>query len=181
VTRVVLWVGGAGAVLAALLLLPLPWPVALVGGRLVDRIDIAAPPERVFAYITAPANWPRWHPASRAVRGITARTPQIGEQVVETFEIAGRRAEATWTTVELDPPRRWILTSTAPGGGSARLVYMLRGNDLGTVWERDLTSRGPNLLFGIINLVELRAVMEADSREALANVKRQLEALPSSP
>ncbi len=180
-TQLVLWVAGAGAVLAALLLLPLPWPAALVGGHLVNRIDIAAPPARVFGYVTVPANWPRWHPASRAVRGITARTPNSGEQVIETFEIAGRRAEATWTTIEIDPPRHWILTSTAPGGGAARLVYTLRGNDLGTVWERDLTYRGPNLLFGIMNLVRIRAMMEADSREAVANVKRQIETLPSSP
>jgi uncharacterized protein YndB with AHSA1/START domain len=171
------WVGGGAATLAAILL-PLPWPAALVGGHVVNRIDIAAAPERVFAYITVPANWPRWHPASRAVRGITARTPEVGEQVVETFAIAGRVAEATWTTVELDPPRRWSLTSTAPGGGSARLVYTLRGSALGTVWERDLAYRGPNLLFGILNLVQIRAVMDADSLAAVANVKRQLEASP---
>lgn len=164
--------------LVALLLLPLPWPDALVGSRLVHRIDIAAPPERVFAYVTTPGNWPRWHPASRSVRGVTERTPGVGESVIESFEIAGRRADATWTTVELDPPRSWAATSTAPGGGSARLVYTLSGHAGDTVWERDLTYRGPNLLFGILNVMQVRAVMESDSTRALANVKRQIEALP---
>jgi uncharacterized protein YndB with AHSA1/START domain len=169
---------GFAAALVALLLLPLPWPDALVGSRLVHRIDIAAPPERVFAYVTTPGNWPRWHPASRSVRGVTERTPGVGESVVESFEIAGRRADATWTTVELDPPRRWTATSTAPGRGSARLVYTLSGRDGGTVWERDLSYRGPNLLFGILNFMQVRTVMESDSIKALANVKRQIEALP---
>lgn len=174
--RIVIWAGAAVA-LCLLLIVPLPWPDALVGNRLVHRIAIAAPPERVFAYVTTPANWPRWHPASRAVRGVTERTPQVGESVVETFEIAGRRSDATWTTVEFDPPRRWS-GSTAAGGGSARLVYILSVHDDGTVWERDLSYRGPNLLFGIFNVLQVRAVMESDSTTALANVKRQIESSP---
>jgi uncharacterized protein YndB with AHSA1/START domain len=169
-------VTGLVASLALLLLLPLPWPGAVVGSRLVQRIDIAAPPERVFAYVTVPASWPRWHPASRAVRGVTERTPKVGESVVETFEVAGRRADATWTTVELDPPRRWSAIATAPGGGSARLTYTL--SDHHTVWERDLSYRGPNLLFGILDALRIHALMESDSTLALSNVKRQLESSP---
>ena len=85
-------------VLIAVLLVPLPWPDALVGGHVVNTVEIAAPPERVFAYVATPANWPRWHPASRAVRAVVDRTPAVGESVVETFEIAGRApaAAASW-------------------------------------------------------------------------------------
>jgi uncharacterized protein YndB with AHSA1/START domain len=176
--RLIVWIGGGVVALCLLLLLPLPWPTALVGGRLVNRIDIAAAPERVFAYVATPANWPRWHPASRAVRGVTARTPKVGESVVETFSIAGRVGDATWTTVELDPPRRWTLVSSTPGGGSARIVYTLTATALGTAWERDLTYRGPNLLFGILNVLQIHAVMESDSAKALANVKDQVETSP---
>jgi uncharacterized protein YndB with AHSA1/START domain len=171
------WIAVAIVALAALLFLPLPWPDAFVGSHVINRIEIAAPPERVFAYVTTPANWPRWHPASRAVRGIIDRTPAVGESVVETFEIAGRSGDATWTTAELDPPRRWIIVSGAPGGNYARIVYSLSGKDGGTAWERDLTYRGPNLLFGILNALKIRTVMEADSAKALDNVKRQVEAM----
>lgn len=170
--QVVPWIGIA--TLAALLL-PLPWPNSWVGGHILSRIDVAVPAERVFAYLTEPRNWPRWHPASRAVRGITERTPRVGESVVETFEVARRRREVTWTTVELDPPRRWSFASTTRGGGAARIVYTLSGNDRGTLWERELTYRGPNLLFGILNLIQVRAMVESDSAQAVANVKRQLE------
>jgi uncharacterized protein YndB with AHSA1/START domain len=175
--RRVLWILIGIALLAGLLLLPLPWPDAFVGSHVVNRIEIAAPPERVFAYITTPANWPRWHPASRAVRGIVERTPAVGESVIEMFEIAGRGGDATWTTVELDPPRRWVITSGAPSGRYAHIVYTLRGKDGGTVWERDLTYRGANLLFGILNVLQIRTVMESDSAKAQANVKRQVEAM----
>ncbi|HEX9278473.1 MAG TPA: SRPBCC family protein, partial [Casimicrobiaceae bacterium] len=104
---------------ALVLLLPLPWPESLVGGHIVNAVDIAAPPDRVFAYVATPANWPRWHPASRAVRGVVDRTPAVGETVIETYEIAGRGGDATWTTRELDPPRRWAFEATSEGGGGA--------------------------------------------------------------
>src|SRR2546428_13131747 len=63
VLRMLSWIAVAIVALAALLFLPLPWPDTFVGSRVVNRIEIAAPPERVFAYVTTPANWPRWHPA----------------------------------------------------------------------------------------------------------------------
>ncbi|MDQ2963014.1 MAG: SRPBCC family protein [Pseudomonadota bacterium] len=176
--RILSWIAVAIVALAALLLLPIPWPDAFVGSHVVNRIEIAAPPERVFAYVTTPANWPRWHPASRAVRGVVDRAPAVGESVVETFEIAGRRDDATWTTAELDPPRRWVIVSGAPGGGYAHIVYTLSTKGGGALWERDLTYRGPNLLFGILNVLQIRTVMEFDSAKALANVKRQVEAMP---
>ncbi len=163
------------AVVAALLLLPLPWPEPLVGGHLVDVADIAAPPERVFAYVATPANWPRWHPASRAVRGIVDRTPGVGESVIETFEIADRRGDATWTTLELDPPKRWAFEAKS-GGGGARIVYTLTPTPTGTRFERDIHYNGTNLLFGIANALKIRAVMESDSARAVANVKRDVEA-----
>lgn len=174
--RTLLWLGAGSAAVAALLLLPLPWPDAWLGSRLVNRIEIAAPPERVFSYVTTPANWPRWHPASRAVRGITDRAPKVGENVIETFEIAGRRDDATWTTVELDPPRRWVIYSGTPGGASARIFYSLSARNGSTLWERDIDYRGPNLLFGLLNVLQIRAVMESDSAKALANAKRDVEA-----
>ena len=167
--------GVLGALL--LLLLPLPWPEVWVGSRVVSRILIAAPAPRVFAYVTTPATWPRWHPATRAVRGVTDRTPPVGTSVVETFELGHRRGEVRWTTLELDAPRRWSFAASGHGG-KARIVYTLASSEHGTLWERELAYCGPNLLFGILDRLRIRALMQADSTQALANVKRQLEASP---
>jgi uncharacterized protein YndB with AHSA1/START domain len=175
--RIMVWIGAGLAVCAALLLVPLPWPDAWLSGHIVNRIEIAAPPERVFAYIATPANWPRWHPASRAVRGIVDHTPPVGQSVIETFEVAGRRDEATWTTIELNPPRRWAFSAASTGGGSARIIYTLTPKDGGTLYEREVTYRGPNLLFALLNSLKIRATMEADSFKALENVKRDVEAI----
>ncbi len=174
--RVLLFAVAMIAAGALMLLLPLPWPESLVGGHIVNTVDVSAPPDRVFAYVATPANWPRWHPASRAVRGVVDRTPAVGETVIETYEIAGRGGDATWTTRELDPPRRWAFEATSEGGGGARIVYTLTPIANGTHFERDIHYRGPNLLFGIANALKIRAVMDRDSATAVANVKRDVEA-----
>jgi RimJ/RimL family protein N-acetyltransferase len=114
------------------------------------------------------------------VRGIVDHTPAVGEAVIETFEIAGRGGEATWTTVELDPPRRWRFSASANAGGQAEIAYTLLPTATGTHFVRELFYRGPNLLFGALNLLRVRAVVERDSATALANVKRDLEAMPAA-
>jgi hypothetical protein len=110
------------------------------------------------------------------VRGIVDRTPGVGESVIETYEIAGRRDDATWTTVELDPPRRWRFVAQSKGGGRAEIAYTLAPAGDGTHFVRELYYRGSNLAFGLVNAVKLRPVMERDSAVALANVKRDVEA-----
>jgi uncharacterized protein YndB with AHSA1/START domain len=41
--------------------------------QIVVAINIHRPIGAVFDYVTTPANWPAWHPASRAVSGSVAR------------------------------------------------------------------------------------------------------------
>jgi uncharacterized protein YndB with AHSA1/START domain len=168
------------AALIALLLLPLPWPAGLVGTRIDNTIDIAAPMPQVFAYVATPANWPRWHPASRAVRGVTDHTPAVGESVIETYEIGGRRDEATWTTVELEPPLRWRFVARAEAGGTAEIAYTFTPTATGTRFRRELFYRGPNLAFAIVDRFKLRDIMTRDSAAALENVKRDTEGRASS-
>jgi uncharacterized protein YndB with AHSA1/START domain len=173
--RVVIWIVIIVVAIAALLFAPLPWPDSVAATRILDRIEIAAPPERVFAYVTAPVNWPRWHPQSRAVYGVVDRTPRPGEKTIEEFEIAGRKGRATWTSIAVDPPRRWEFEGHGEGGGGAHIVYSLTPTAAGTHFQRDLSYRGPNLIFAIVNAFEIRAVMEADSAEAVRRLKRAIE------
>src|SRR5438034_205416 len=65
--------------------------------RIYTRISIQRPIEEVFAYVTTPANWPRWHPSSLGVRGAADHPLEVGEQVTEDFRVAGRCGEVVWT------------------------------------------------------------------------------------
>jgi hypothetical protein len=46
---------------AGVALAPLPFDDAT---RIQNSVSIRRAPELVFAYVTAPANWPKWHPLS---------------------------------------------------------------------------------------------------------------------
>ena len=59
----------AAIVLVALLVLILVAPVETGSTRIVTATEIARSPSDVFAYVTTPRNWPRWHPSSIAVGG----------------------------------------------------------------------------------------------------------------
>jgi uncharacterized protein YndB with AHSA1/START domain len=161
------------------LLIPLPWSASMVETHLVHSIDVAASPDRVFDYVTTPANWPRWHPQSRAVSGVVDRTPQPGEQTIEDFEIAGRRGRAIWTSGTVDAPRRWAFAGrNESGGGGAHIAYTLTPAPGGTHFERDIVYRGDNLLFAVVNALKIKGIMDADSAEALRRLKRAIESLP---
>jgi polyketide cyclase/dehydrase/lipid transport protein len=75
----------------------------------------------------------------------------------------------------VDPPRRWEFAGTAQEGGRARIVYTLAPAGTGTHFERDLTYRGPNLLFALVDAAWIRGVMEKESAEAMARLKRSAE------
>lgn len=77
--------------------------------RVANTIVIARAPDAVFAYVTTPGNWPKWHPASWAVSGATDHTLGVGEQVTEDFVVAGRAGQVVWTTVKCEVPREWVI------------------------------------------------------------------------
>ena len=143
--------------------------------RIVTAIETGAPIERVFDYATTSANWPRWHPASRAVSGATDHSAAPGERIIEEIETGGRRWRAVWTVVERTPPHRWVIEGTAEGGGSATLTYRLAPRDRGTRFERELVYRMPNLWLAVMDVLVIRRRMAAQSAEALRRLKSILE------
>ena len=63
---------------------------------IVVSVDIQRPIGVVFDFVTTPANWPAWHPASRAVRGAADYPLLAGEQVTEEFVAAGKQESCVW-------------------------------------------------------------------------------------
>jgi hypothetical protein len=78
------------AIVAGLAFAPLPLRDRT---RVANAIVIARQPGTVFAYVTTPANWPKWHPASLAVSGATDHPLVPGEQVTEDYLVAGRKGQ----------------------------------------------------------------------------------------
>ncbi|MGH6942755.1 MAG: SRPBCC family protein [Geminicoccaceae bacterium] len=144
--------------------------------RIASAIVIQAPIEKIFDYVTTPANWPNWHPASLAVGEGADHPLEVGERVTEDFEAAGRRGRAVWTVRERAPPHRWVIDGTSEGGGEATITYRLTPEGGAARFERELVYHMPNLTLAFLNIVVIRRRMAAESAEALRRLKAVLEA-----
>src|SRR3984893_6519474 len=133
--------------------------------RIVATISIHRPIGVVFDYITTPANWPAWHPASRAVSGSVDHSLLIGEQVTEEFVAGGRHGSCVWQVTRREVPYLWTITTSTP---------QVRAGE-NTVFERDLTYMTSGMWFWVLDLLLMRRRMNRESHIALEQLKERLE------
>lgn len=144
--------------------------------RITTQIQIDRPIDEVFAYVSTPANWPRWHPSSLAVSGTTEHSLVPGEQVTEEFFVAGRRGRVVWTVRERIEPTRWVIEGQIIGRSSGGTVaYTLTPRGGGTSFERTFTYRVAGIIGQLLNWLLLRRRVRRESREALRRLKHALE------
>ena len=165
------------AAIGGLALAPLPFDDTT---RIHTTVSIDRDPDAVFAYVTTPANWPKWHPSSLAVSGATDHPLDLGEQVTEDFLVAGRRGQVMWTVVEREPPEHWVIAGEVGGRPRGAVSYTLESAGTGTRFDRELVYASPTLLFAVLNRLGIRAKIERESAEAVRRLKAVLEAGPTS-
>ena len=142
--------------------------------RLDTEIDIHRAPDQVFAFVTTPALWRQWHPATRSVRDVPDRPMVKGETIVEHIAFMGRSSEARWTVLVCDAPLRWeIGTDTA--AGTAHIVYRVTATSTGCRFYRTLNFRSKQPLWRMLDSTLTRWILQRQSARALANLKAVLE------
>lgn len=144
--------------------------------RIYTTIRVEEPAERLFEYVTTPGNWPEWHPSSLGVSGATDHSLGPGEKVAEEYSVAGRRGRVVWTVREREAPRRWVIDGEVDGrGGEGTITYTLTPSEGGTIFERDFVYAMPNALLALLDRLVLRRRVEAESEEALRQLKAAVE------
>ncbi|MCE4058763.1 SRPBCC family protein [Pandoraea sputorum] len=172
--RVFLFLLGAVAIVALLSLLPLPFERQT---HVVTVVTLRAPPQAVYDYVTTPANWPKWHPASLAVQGMTDHPLTVGEEVAEEFRLAGRHGILHWKVVEAKPPFEWRIEGEVNRRPSGAVRYTLTPDGTGTRFKRDFMYRTPNLLFLILDPIFIGPRMRAESAQGAKQLEQMFEAL----
>jgi uncharacterized protein YndB with AHSA1/START domain len=71
-------------------------------------VDVAAPIEDVFDYLSDPAKLHEWQ-GTTDVRVLTEGPVAVGTRIRETREVLGRKLTQTVEVTEHDPPRRFSL------------------------------------------------------------------------
>jgi Polyketide cyclase / dehydrase and lipid transport len=147
--------------------------------RIVVAVSIHRPIDAVFNFITTPANWPKWHPATRAVSGSADHSLLIGEEVTEEFVAGGRHGSCVWQVTQRAAPYLWMITTSAPRI-RAEITYRLAVQGENTLFERELIYVTSGIWLAILDFLLLRRRMDRESRVALERVKERLERAASS-
>jgi uncharacterized protein YndB with AHSA1/START domain len=74
---------------------------------MVSSIEIARPPEEVFAYVTDPSRFGEWQRDVVAVRHEGGRPGEAGSRFTTTRRIGGSERAMTQEVTECSAPRRW--------------------------------------------------------------------------
>jgi uncharacterized protein YndB with AHSA1/START domain len=142
---------------------------------IVTSAIIHRPIAEVFDYVTTPAHWLVWHPSSLGLDGATDHSLQVGEEVTETFRVAGRRGSVTWTVVVRDAPNRWAIRGKVAGGGSGTITYTLTTLADATGFRRQFDYAMPNRLADLLDRLFVRRRIEKESIEAVSRLRQALE------
>jgi carbon monoxide dehydrogenase subunit G len=68
-------------------------------------IEIARPPEDVFAFVTDVSNYTRWQPSLVELHASRRGPLRVGSEATEVRRFLGREMETTWRCVEHEPSR----------------------------------------------------------------------------
>ena len=142
--------------------------------RIETEIYIKRTAAEVFDYVTTPALWHTWHPATVSVRDVPDRPLVAGETMRELIAVAGRRNEAVWTVLVCDAPRRWEIGTDTPAG-TAHIVYRIAATSVGCRFQRTLDYRSKGWPWRALDSSLTRWILERQSARALANLEAMLE------
>lgn len=139
-------------------------------------MSINRPIHEIFEYVTTPAHWPKWHPASRSVAGAADHSLEVGEQVTEVFVTAEYRGSIVWTVIDRKSPHYWVIKGDVVGSdGGGVITYTLSADSEGTKFERELVYSSPTILFYVMNKLRIQALITVESQVALPRLKQVLE------
>lgn len=145
---------------------------------LINEVVIAAPPQRVFDYVSRPDLWHEWHPASTSAQ--LPRTPlQNGDTFREIITVAYpfikvRRQTGYRVTIS-EPAARWEVQGCS-SLFDLTIHYDFHAEGKGTLFRRTLTYavKGPLRWF---EPIIVRPKIKKQSALALGNLKAHLEAM----
>lgn len=100
-----------------------------------NQVRIDGPLEAVFDLVTSARLWPEWHPASRAVAGVTERPYRLNDIIHEQVAIGNEILDFRWRVAEHVRPSRVVLQAE---NRHARITYSLKRDGAAVLFTRVL-------------------------------------------
>ncbi|MBI3700743.1 MAG: SRPBCC family protein [Afipia sp.] len=133
-------------------------------------IEIDAPAEAVFDYVTNPQSWPEWLAASHAIDSAN-RPIATGETFSEKWHIRSGEVSLNWVVRAAIRPKLWIAQADTDFIGPIVIQYVCEEKDGGTLFTR--TARNPARPKPPTQ--EQFARMDEEARIGLGNIKSRVE------
>lgn len=144
------------------------------GVRVETQVEIGRPPRQVFDYVSTPALWHTWHPATVEVRDVPNRPLTTGETMLELIAVAGRREQLLWTVLACAPSQLWEI-ATDSANGVAHIVYRITPTAAGCRFHRTLEFRSKRWPWRMLDSTVTRWILDRQSSRALFTLKQVLE------
>ncbi len=147
--------------------------------RLEREIAIAAPPERVFAYIAQPERTPEWSPNVVSVRLTSDGPIGVGATTETIVKALGTTQMALGRCTAFEPPRRLVIQSRTNLGATTTNETVLLADGTGTRLRAKLDyalpggALGGGLLGGFLGIDKQ---IRRDFEQSLARLKAIVEA-----
>ena len=126
----------------------------------------------MFDLVTSARFWSEWHPATRAVYGVTQRPYRLGDLIHERVVFGGIEMVVSWRVAEHIGPSRVVLQSLT---SRARITYAFEAEGDAVAYRRDLEYDGALLRQAISGVGDWDALMQAQSDEGVGRLKALVE------
>ena len=133
---------------------------------------ILASTQAVYDYVTRPARWKEWHPASLGAQEHAAESLAAGARFEEDILSAGIKRHLRLTVEEAEPGVRWAASAVMDDGSTVHLLYRFEGRNTGMNFTRTLRYHVKPLHLRIVNALFMWRKVQAESRLALSNLTR---------
>ena len=140
------------------------------------KIQIAAPPEKVYAYVADVGRHAEWssEPDAMTIKADSPGEPAVGKTYSAEGTLLGKRNPSKVTITALEPPRRVEIEAEDSSGISGH-VFTLTPQDGATQVSRQIYGVKQPLL-GPIFFMIFKSKIDVNFNGALRNLKRNLEA-----
>ena len=133
---------------------------------------ILAPTQAVYDYVTRPARWKEWHPASLGAQQHAAESLGVGARFEEDILSAGVKRHLRWTVEQAEPGQRWAAGAVMEDGSTAHLEYRFEARNTGMNFTFILRYQLKPLHLRLANALFMWRRVQAESRLALGNLTR---------
>ncbi|MQA25484.1 MAG: SRPBCC family protein [Micromonosporaceae bacterium] len=123
-------------------------------GHVSSSIEIAAPPEKVWAEFTDPANFEKWLTIHTKWKGDVPTGFVKGAKVTEVVTMMGMPNTIEWTVDEFDAPHKVSISGTGMAGVKVRFGLSVEPSGEGSKATIDAEFSGAMIVGALATAVE---------------------------